>query len=186
MQNINFNEVKKAIDLLGSLNNIDTEIFLTEYLEYSKQYLTSTQLEFVLNKLMCSGLTNQYLLTSSVLPLYRRSGLRTAKPLTNQYLLTSSVLPSIGLNNIYTTVTGQPITPVITQEKLVEISNPMDFHYVLGMGILYVSVNEDFYRKTGIIKEIFPYSLSIIDDKGILEFISKDNVKYLLTKTIVV
>jgi hypothetical protein len=160
MKNINFDEVKKALDLIQSLNQMDTDEVITEYLKYSKQNLTPTQLEFVLEEVGYSGLTNEF-------------------------LLTSSMLPNLGINNIYSTVTGSPITPEISKTILTSVDNPTDFDYEVGMVIYYIPYGGMPRRERGTITKIFPDKLEILNETGKLVYVTKKIVVQAEVKTII-
>lgn len=159
MKNINFDEVKKALDLIQSLNQMDTDEVITEYLEYSRQNLTPTQLDFVLEEVGYSGLTNEF-------------------------LLTSSMLPNLGINNIYSTVTGSPITPEISKTTLISVDNPLDFDYKIDMVIYYIPYGMP-HRKEGVVTKIFQDRLEILNKTGKLEYITKKIVVQAEIKTII-
>ena len=160
MQHINFDEIKRALDLIENLNQMDTDIVISEYLKYSKQNLTSTQLDFVLEEIGYSGLNNEF-------------------------ILTSSILPNIGLNNIYTTVTDSAITPEISKTKLISVKNPIDFDYKINMVIYYKPFDDMPHRERGIITKIFPDKLEILNEIGKSEYITKQIVVQAEIKTIV-
>ena len=160
MQNINFDEVKKALDLIQSLNQMDTDEVITEYLEYSKQNLTPTQLDFVLEEVGYSGLSNEF-------------------------FLTSSMLPNLGINNIYSTVTGSPITPEISKTILTWVYNPINFDYKIDM-VIYITPFDDMSRRErGIITKIFQDKLEILNETGKLQLITKQIVVQAEVKTII-
>ena len=160
MQNINFDEVKKALDLIQSLNQMDIDEVITEYLEYSKQNLTPTQLDFVLEEVGYSGLTNEF-------------------------FLTSSMLPNLGINNIYSTVTGSPITPEISKTIVTTVDNPLDFEYKVNMVIYYVLDEDRYRREKGTIRKIFPDKLEILNETGKLQLITKQIVVQAEVKKII-
>lgn len=159
MQNINFDEVKKALDLIKKVNQMDTDIVMTEYLEYSKQNLTSTQLEFVLEAITYFGLP----------------------PVD---IIASNVLYHIGLNSLYDVI-DTSTTPEIIKTNYISVTNPIDFDYKINMVIYYEPYGGIPRREKGIVKAIFQDKLEILNETGKSEYITKQIVVQAEVKTIV-
>ena len=86
------------------------------------------------------------------------------------------MLPNLGINNIYSTVTGSPITPEISKTTLTSVNNPLDFDYKIDMVIYFTPFDDMPRRERGIITKIFPDKLEILNETGKLQLITKQIV----------
>ena len=95
------------------------------------------------------------------------------------------MLPNLGINNIYSTVTGSPITPEISKTTLTSVNNPLDFDYKIDMVIYFIPYGGIPRREKGVVTKIFQDRLEILNETGKLQLITKQIVVQAEVKKII-